>query len=226
MSEHKEASNRRGFVSRLITGAAGIVAAGGGAMRAAAQATRPQDVETTDDRWINSLKGKHRQIIDMPAFNNGHALRNARAYLNAYRDSYGLTDADVSLVIGVNAGAVALLFRDEVWERYRLGEKTNVTDARTKLPSLRNPYLNPRDGDPVPADASVTSLQKRGVLFLLCNNSFVRVIGELAAPSKRELSEMRAELLAGLVPGVVIVPAMVVSVDRAQERGISYKFSG
>jgi intracellular sulfur oxidation DsrE/DsrF family protein len=224
MIEQDEATHRRGFIGRLIAGAVGVVAASGGALRAAAQATRPPEVEATDERWIRSLKGKQRLLLDMQTISSGHALRNARAYLNVYHEAYKLTDADVNAIIGVNASAVPVLFNDDLWERYRLGEKTNLTDPRTKLPSLRNPFLNPLSGDAVPAEASIPALQKRGVLFLLCNNSFSRLVGELATQASRNPVEMRAELLAGLVPGVVIVPAMAVSIERAQKRGISYKF--
>lgn len=78
----------------------------------------------------------------------------------------------------------------------------------------------------VPADVSIEALQERGVIFLLCNNSLKRLTGTLSQAGFGMPESIRAELLEGLLPGVEVVPAMVVALNLAQEEGLSYVYSG
>ena len=67
------------------------------------------------------------------------------------------------------------------------------------------------------------ALQARGVLVLLCNNSVLRIARGLEAGGYGKVDAMRTELLAQhLIPGVVLVPAMVLAANRLQMRGVSY----
>ena len=49
-----------------------------------------------------------------------------------------------------------------------------------------------------------------------------RAIGETG----RSYAEVRAELKAGFLPGVIVVPAMVAGMAMAQSRGAGYVFAG
>jgi intracellular sulfur oxidation DsrE/DsrF family protein len=67
----------------------------------------------------------------------------------------------------------------------------------------------------------LTALQQRGVRFLGCGRSFNALAATLAGAGG-DVSALEAELHAGVLPGVMIVPAMVIAVNRAQESGITY----
>src|SRR3989442_9742322 len=43
----------------------------------------------TSDAWLDHLKGRHRQLFDVPEPEGGTALRHVRNYLDAWRDEIG-----------------------------------------------------------------------------------------------------------------------------------------
>lgn len=77
---------------------------------------------------------------------------------------------------------------------------------------------------PIPADASIFALQARGAIFLLCNNVFNLWMGMLAAGSHGKPETLREEFLANMLPGIQLVPAMVIAVGQAQKHGCSYMY--
>jgi intracellular sulfur oxidation DsrE/DsrF family protein len=100
-----------------------------------------------------------------------------------------------------------------------------VTDPATKLPTTRNLFAHPQAADAatgLPADAGIVELQRRGVLFIMCNNALTFWVGRLASAGGGAPKDIRADLLTHLLPGVVIVPAMVVAINKAQARGLTY----
>jgi len=68
----------------------------------------------------------------------------------------------------------------------------------------------------------IQSLQKSGAKFILCNNALGLWCLELEARGKGKAADIEKELRANVLPGVTIVPAMVIAIDKAQEAGIKY----
>ena len=68
----------------------------------------------------------------------------------------------------------------------------------------------------------VEALQGMGTKFILCNNALGLWTFELEARGKGAAADIDAELRANLLPGVTIVPAMVIAIEKAQAAGISY----
>jgi intracellular sulfur oxidation DsrE/DsrF family protein len=63
---------------------------------------------------------------------------------------------------------------------------------------------------------------KRGVVFLMCNNA-LRLTSQALAKARGEAAEaVYEDLKASRLPGTVLVPAMVVAINRAEEAGFSY----
>jgi hypothetical protein len=234
MADHSTGSltHRRGFLARLA--AAGVAVATGGALpRTLAAADSSDDLPAPSDRWIEAMRGKHRQIFDSPQPSGGLPLIHVRNYLNAYRDAYGAKPGEVKAAVSLYLMTVPLAFNDAMWEKYKFGEATKVVDTSTKQPATHNVFVKAPDGSqtllvdgpvPVPSDASITALQARGTTFLLCNNAFNFWIGQLAAGTKGDPTAIRAELSANALPGIEVVPAMVVAFNLAQEHGISYMY--
>ena len=75
--------------------------------------------------------------------------------------------------------------------------------------------------DVIPA-MGIESLQKMGAKFLLCGNAFGLWCLELQARGKGKADAIQKELTANLLPGVTIVPAMVIAIEKAQGAGIHY----
>jgi intracellular sulfur oxidation DsrE/DsrF family protein len=75
----------------------------------------------------------------------------------------------------------------------------------------------------------VASLIARGAIMLVCNNS-LRASGSrfLPEPARADAAARTAfadEAKANLLPGVEIVPAMVVALQRAQDLGCRYIYA-
>ena len=177
------------------------------------------------DAWLSQLKGKHRQLFDVPEPDGGTVLRHVRSYFDIWRDAYGVPERDISVVVVLYARTVPLGLQDDMWPKYKLGAALNLTDLTTNAPLVRNYFAHPRPGDPVgdgTPDSSIETLQRRGALFLLCNNSLQRWSGRLEKEGLGTAAEIHADLRAHALPGVVIVPAAIIAMTKAQERDFAY----
>jgi intracellular sulfur oxidation DsrE/DsrF family protein len=61
-----------------------------------------------------------------------------------------------------------------------------------------------------------------GAKFLLCANALHGWSLELEAREKGKAADIEKALLANVLPGVTVVPAMVIAIEKAQESGIRY----
>ena len=179
------------------------------------------------DAWLDQLKGKHRQLFDAPDPDGGTVLRHVRNYLDAWREAYGVGERDLSVVITLYARTTPLGLQDAMWAKYRLGAALSLTDSTTSAPLIRNYFAHPQPGDPVAdgtPESSMESLQRRGVVFLLCNNALKRWSGRLEKQGLAggTAAEIHADLTAHALPGVVIVPDVLIAMTKAHERGFSY----
>ncbi len=203
---------RRSFLGRL---AAAIAAFGLGTMprRALADSGSPS---LDDEPWMARLTGTQRIIIHAHEPTAGLALRWAQTFLDTQKASYGHSDKDSSVVVGLNGKSVGLLFNDAMWAKYPIAQTLEMTGTR-----------NP--AGPGGSNA-VAQLIARGVIILVCQNS-LRASGQrfLPEPQRNEAAARTAfgaEVTANLLPGVEIVPAMIVTLQMAQDRGCRYVYAG
>ena len=207
--------NRRSFMS-VLTSLAGLTALHVTGTEAAAQA--PAGAQSWDLSWIDGLKGKHKQVFDMadsdPA-SEPPPLRLPRNYMDGFRDVYTQSFPDIQTVVGISGRAFNVNASDRLWEKYALGERSKITDPVTGKPSIRNLYLD----DPT---LGVKALQARGTIFWQCNIALNGVAQQLATARKLPLAEVRADLIAGMNPGVKLVPSHVMALGLVQERGATY----
>ena len=229
---------RRGFLERLTVAMLPMAALTLGARpwRAGAHSmtsdttVAPAQQRTTppDESWLRNLTGKHKTVFDVEAHKNGHALTQAKSFLDTYEQVYGVAPRDVNLVLGVRGTGLPLVLRDELWARYRLGEQYAITDAASQAPAARNIFTpaHVQASGPVTAEQTVEALQRRGVLFLVCNNTVNSAAKKLAAAGFGSAESIQKDILAGVLSGVVLVPAMVIAFGRMQERGVSYVYAG
>jgi intracellular sulfur oxidation DsrE/DsrF family protein len=124
-----------------------------------------------------------------------------------------------------------MAFTDDMWAKYRLGEYVNLQDPQTGKAAVRNLFYKTLDGDELPRvadlgpfpDASISALQeKSGTTFLLCNNAVMALSMDLARLGRGATEEIMADLRAHIQPGVHLVPAMVIAIEKAQAAGFAY----
>jgi intracellular sulfur oxidation DsrE/DsrF family protein len=65
-------------------------------------------------------------------------------------------------------------------------------------------------------------MQARGTVFWQCNIALGLVAQQLAQAAGTPVTDIRADLVAGLNPGVHLVPSHVMALGIAQERGFTY----
>lgn len=203
--------DRRTFLTTL-TGVAGLTSLG------SAQAPRTE----WDLSWLDQLKGKHKQLFDVGNMDLSEdtPLRMPMNYLDAFRDLYHVEPPEVNVVIGIQRVAFPMNASDAIWDKYQLGERWKIDDPRTGKPATHNIFLGETSGGP---GSTVRALQRRGVIFWQCNIALQAVTGQLARATGKPAPEIRAELLAGLNPGVKLVPAHTMLVGLVQERGFTYE---
>lgn len=228
-------SNRRGFLGQLFGAAAAAGLSVAGTRVVSAQ-------ESGADDWIKEVKGTHRCLFDFPQHKNGFPQLHILNYLNTYATAYKAAPGQVGAVgtfysVGTQS-SIPLAFNDTIWAKYALGEYTGLKDASGK-PYTRNVFNRPTAQDlhlliqamgtpniPALSEAvpalGIESLQKMGTKFIICNNALGLWCLELEARGKGKAPDIEKELRANLLPGVSVVPAMVIAIDKAQEAGIKY----
>ena len=183
-----------------------------------------------EDDWMDTVAGKHRTVIDCAALEAaGMGVFNANNIFTANRTGYQLADSDVAVIVVLRHQATTFAYNDAIWAKYGavLATLGKVTDPRTNQPPTVNP-LDSRDFGPAMTNNGVTasSLASRGAHFGICNMATNRIAGVIAAAVKAEQPEIYKELAANLLPNGHLVPAGVVAVNRAQERGYTMLSAG
>ena len=228
-------TNRRNFLGRMVGAAAAA-----GLSIAGTRTVSAQDAGADD--WIKEVKGTHRCLFDFPQHKNGMPLLHILNYLNTYAQAYKTGAGQVGAVgtfysVGTQS-SIPLAFNDSIWAKYQLGAYLGLKDA-SGAAYTRNVFNQPTTkdlhlvmkaaelpmltalADAIPA-LGIESLQKMGTKFILCNNALGIWCLELEARGKGKAQDLDKELRANVLPGVSIVPAMVIAIDKAQEAGIKY----
>lgn len=229
-------ASRRPFFGLLL----GATTATGAALHSTSSAEAQAAPGTP--AWLTGLKGTHRALFDFPNHKNGVPLLHILNYVNSYNAAFGAAPGEVSSIgtfYGIGGqSSIPLAFNDTIWQKYGLGEYTGVKDASGKA-YTRNVFNRPTDQDShllmqamgVPAipmfagvmpAIGIEGLQKMGTTFLLCANALGGWCAELEARGRGKADALDKELRANLLPGVIIVPAMVIAIEQAQRAGIAY----
>lgn len=205
--------------------ALGIAVAGGLALRPAALAASEGATATAapGDQWLKGLTAENRQFFDSPAPAGGIPLVHILNYYDTYNKAYGVKDQDIDAV-GTFYGLTTFYgLNDAMWAKYRLGEYLETVDPATKQPATANPWRAAPNilGMSLP-QASIETLQKRGATFIVCNNALTIFSGMLAQQRGLDPKVVYEDMKANILPGVELVPGMVVAIEQAHDAGLSY----
>lgn len=200
---------RRTFLTRL-----GALLAVGSVPRALHAGSVLDDAPGPDERWLNAAaQAEHRIFVETGTLPDVPAFRRTLNFLDVYNSDFSTADGKLGVVVGMHGGAISLALGDALWAKHGLGARLGVKDA-AGAPVRVHPY---RSGNP----ATIEGLAARGVHILACNRSMLRFSRELAG-SAGDAAAIHKELIAGVLPQVQVVPALIIAVSRAQERGIPY----
>lgn len=225
------ATGRRKFLGTLTTGAAVMGLAGIIAPIQQVQASpgnNPDDIP--DDEWFNKIKGKHRIVFDATQPHDIFPFAWPRVFLLT-NEKTGTPAKDCSVVVVLRHSAIGYAMQHDLWSKYKLGEAFKAEDPATKKPATRNPFWKPGKGDfKVPGIGEVAiginDLQDSGVMFCVCDAALTVYSAVMAEGMKMDAAAVKSEWVAGLLPGIKVVPSGVWAIGRAQEHGCSYCFAG
>jgi hypothetical protein len=213
MTESRAPNPRRRFLGSVGAALASIglglpSIAGGEEILAASSSA------STHDDWMKPLKGKHRQLFHATAAGDV-AMLMANNFLDAYTEEFGAKPGEANAVVGIHGGALSLGFNDAAWAKYSLGKGGGITDPATKEPAARNIFASG-------GRLSIEESQKRGIVFLMCNTALRMRSRGFATERNEPYEKVYEDLKAARLPGMILVPALVVAINRAQEAGFTY----
>jgi intracellular sulfur oxidation DsrE/DsrF family protein len=172
--------------------------------------------------WLGALKGRHRQLFDSPAPDGGIPLVHVLNFYDTYNKAFKVADRDINGVLTFYGKTTFHGLSDGMWAKYELGEFLGEKDATGKG-AIANPWrANPTIIGMQMPSASIESLQKRGASFIICNNALSIFSGMVAQARGLEPAKVYEDMKANILPGVTLVPAMVIAIEQAQNAGLTY----
>jgi intracellular sulfur oxidation DsrE/DsrF family protein len=213
-------NTRRSFFARLGAAAAFLSAGGetgraqGSAEPSQASAERWQPARHENDAWFDQIPGKHRLFFD--TLTDG-GLREARGFASNYFDGsksgYGLEAGDLAVIVCLRHSATPFAFTDPFWAKYGPAIAESLKLADPKLTA--NPHRAPLEG-----------LITRGVHYAVCDMASHRFAGQIARKVDGDAGAIYKEMTATVIGNAHFVPAGIIAVNRAQERGYSIAYTG
>ncbi len=203
---------RRSFLTSLKTGIASLAFAGSVAAKPASPASW-QPARHEKDDWLDKPGTKHRLVFDTTTASGfNEALLFAANYIRVNNTDYNLQNSDLSVVIVVRHGSTPFGFADSMWAKYGvpMAGRFKFEDPNTKQAPKVNVY-----------NSDIDALAKQGVQIGVCSVATRVYAGIIASAVGGNAETINADLIANRVPGSLMVPAGIVAVNRAQERGYS-----
>jgi hypothetical protein len=212
---------RRGFLGRIAAAAAAVGMSGAVPSRLAAETTSPDtSTDAALDAWFGKIKGKHRVVFDVPEPNSGMGAIWPRVYLDTMKATY---PGDATAVVILRHAGLPLSMNDALWAKYNLGAMFNINDG--SAPATKNIYAKITNL-PLPGIGIAELLNSGQVLVGACDVALTVYSSAAAQKMNMAPADVKKEWIAGLLPGVQVVPSGVLGVARAQELGCNYIFAG
>ncbi len=165
------------------------------------------------------------QIAFKPAM-----FANVKNALNGLQFGYGYNPNRIVLAIAGHGASSAFTYSDYVWQKYKIGEFFGLKDADGN-PISSNTFLaakahdasaDPDDESGMYQDASIETLQKRGVIMLTCHTAVEEqskaIVKKGLAPAGMSAQQVANDILTHLIPGALVNPSMVATVAVLQQK--------
>ncbi|MEZ5419677.1 MAG: hypothetical protein R2708_20355 [Vicinamibacterales bacterium] len=200
---------RRSFVSALTGLGALFTARAADAAQAPAGGAFPR--RHPQDAWLDQAPLGHRAVFDCWMSDTmGETVGFAGNWMRVNKDTYGLSDGDIAVVIVVRHGSAPFAFGTGIWQKYGAILAKNM--------SANNVAEHPIPTTNVHAER-LQGLAKQGMRLAVCTLSTRRYAQAIAKETGQDPEAVFKEITGNPVGPATFVPAGVVTVTRAQERG-------
>ncbi len=217
---------RRSFFSRLGFGLVGGAVGAAAPAQAQSSAGRFEPARHAQDDWLDQIPGKHRYVLDAPTPEGfGNALAFLNNYFNTNQSDYGLKEGDLAVVLIARHLSTAFSYNDTIWAKYGkpIAGRNNFLDPKTKQAPTVNLFNASGYGPELPNRGSTLDpLLKRGLHLGVCQVSTRGYAGAIAMATGSTQEAVFEELKGNLLPNARLVPAGIIAVNRAQERGYTF----
>lgn len=221
MQDTKLSTDRRDFLQM----AAAAAAVGLGTALPAATASAATGEPTDFTRWLDSISGKQRLVLDVREPYDGLAITWAWVYLFTGPQAYGVKESDLGTVMVLRHNAIPFVLDDSMWKKYKLGEFFKINDPQTGASALRHPYYT-TPVFPDIADMTLKNHLDRGVKVAACDMAIHVYSGEIAKAQGLKHEDVKKEWIAATLPKIVHAPSGIVACQGAVAKGCSYIFAG
>jgi intracellular sulfur oxidation DsrE/DsrF family protein len=198
------------------------------AQSSAAPAWRP--ARHAQDDWFDQIPGSHRFILDTTTPQGlGSSLIYTNNFFVASQNGYGLGNPDAAVVIVLRHNSTPFAYTDAMWAKYSaaIAAASGFADPKSKAPAAINVYNTGGYGSALPNNnVTLEALIGRGVHFAVCQMATRRFAGAIAAAHKLDVEAVYKELTSNLIRNSHMVPAGIVAINRAQERGYAFADAG
>ena len=157
----------------------------------------------------------------------GEAILYANNYIAANKSDYGLDSNELAIVVIARHSSTPFAFTDAMWAKYGkvFAQMSAVQDPHTKAAPTMNIFDAAGYGMELPSfGTTIGMLTKQGVQFAVCSMATMGIAGEIGRQMGVNGDPVFKELTANLIPNARMVPAGIVAVNRAQERGYTFSY--
>ncbi|HZQ42372.1 MAG TPA: hypothetical protein VFA99_03930 [Acidobacteriaceae bacterium] len=225
-----EPLTRRSFVEKAGMGLAAASAVGIPPSRSEAQLVyRKSDWNLEPFNRLVHGAALVKQVYDIRAIADGKFLNNVKNSLNGLHFGFGVPEDQIRVVVAMHGPSNMLNFDDAAWQKYRIGELLGVNDPASGSPATRNPFFakkdtggsDPNDPSSMLQDTSIEALQSRKAVFLSCHTATEEQVRSFVKSGRMqgEPEAIVKDLQAHLIPGAIVVPAMVAAIAILQTQG-------
>ncbi|MGB6519144.1 MAG: hypothetical protein WBE79_11655 [Candidatus Cybelea sp.] len=228
--------NRKGFLASSATlAAAPSLAQAQGIPGGAHRVERRADFDERSFAAIVGRPAQIRQLYEAVTFEPA-VLGSIKNSFNGLQFGFGYPAGAIAIALAGHGPSAVYGYSDYLWRKYQLGEFLKLRDS-TGQPVLTNVYLNsraafdpqaePDDDAGTYQDASIETLQRRGMIVLTCHTAVEEqaraIVKRGFAPAGMTASDVAGDILTHLIAGALVVPSMVATIAVLQSRyGYAY----
>ncbi len=171
-----------------------------------------------------------RQVWEAVSFHPA-IFNNIKNGLTGLRFGFGYPADRIGLVLAPHGPSSAYTYADEVWQRYHIGDAFGLKDGSGKMidsniflrpQSAFESATDPDDPQSIYQDTSIATLQSRGMVVLTCHTAVEEQARAIVkggfAPAGMNAPAVADDILMHLIPGALVVPAMIAAIAELQQR--------
>jgi len=220
--------DRRGMfgVGALLAGA-GVASSAPGWAQGLPSSAAPREPL---DNWMDK-PAWHRLLLDtITAEAAGAATDYAMNFIHASETGYGLKPQDLGVIIVLRHMSTPYAYGDATWRKHgkAFAKMLKLSGEEAIQAVSGNPLLAKPEGPPMKGfewafGPPLTLLAQKGAMFAVCALA-THGIAQQLAKGGGDAASIENALKADLIPNAHMVPAGIVAVGHAQERGYPFAY--